>query len=344
MPTYAYRVRVDLPPDLRLVGDSEPAALGGPSGWELRPVPAAGSFATAYGFEIRRGGHSTPAQARDAGARMLDYLRLAGVATSAAFDTGWSPATRIMSEALPAATTPAERAAVRLRPDIPGADVYEEGDGVTFASLVSGGGTGNRGVAHLADIIAAVERASPTLSDMQRTACELLLASLAAERGRAKLVLAAAAYECLLKPAKRGFKARGLVKEFEDAVAASGLSDAEQASLCGTLRHLRRESITQCGAGLAERLLAGKTYDGDSPGAFFKRFYGARSQLVHRGKLVGEYKPVSAMAEYGLHVHSSLPLISAAQTFVRDAILSTAAVIKYLPPGPLVIEFGPDRL
>lgn len=60
----------------------------------------------------------------------------------------------------------------------------------------------------------------------------------------------------------------------------AGLPLAEQDSMQGSLRFLKRESIKQSGKRLAARL-NGREYGGMAPVSFFRKCYELRSTLVH---------------------------------------------------------------
>lgn len=101
----------------------------------------------------------------------------------------------------------------------------------------------------------------------------------------ARLLLLMAAVEALLEFRPRSEEARELVSRWREEVSAAAIEAEERDSILGQLRFVAQESITRSGQRLVSAALAGRQYDDQEPGAFFRRMYGMRSRIVHpRGR------------------------------------------------------------
>ena len=137
-----------------------------------------------------------------------------------------------------------------VRADIHGIDVYEHIDGLVFVAVNADAKIGKAAAAFVEEVAAAV--ASPVfLNAKQELAGEILSASYFDASDRSRFITLITAVEALL--------------------------DRQP-----------RESIGQAGRALAERLLDGKVYEGQTPAQFFNLCYGLRSSILHSGKVPGE--------------------------------------------------------
>src|SRR5205823_5228265 len=137
-----------------------------------------------------------------------------------------------------------------VRSDIHGIDVYEHIDGLSFVAINAEASIGKAAAAFVEEVAAAV--ASPVfLNAKQELAGEILSASYFDASDRSRFITLITAVEALL--------------------------DRQP-----------RESIGQAGRALAERLLDGKVYEGQTPAQFFSLCYGLRSSILHSGKVPAE--------------------------------------------------------
>jgi hypothetical protein len=123
------------------------------------------------------------------------------------------------------------------------------------------------------------------LSAKEALSLELYHSSHFEQSGRARFLTLMIAIEAMLEPAPREPAALQLVDAFTEAVAgASGFSEGEQASLLGSLRYLRDDSISRTGRRLATARLGQRSYARKRADKFFTYCYDLRSAIVHRGQ------------------------------------------------------------
>jgi hypothetical protein len=270
-------------------------------------------------------------EARLQGEQVLDHLRLACVDQRIPIMTGeYQPgAADVAAEA---DTVVEDAGAARDRLDRLGLDVFQEAPDVEFLSF--GLEFGRVSVAWPAErLVYTLEQLAlkdVELSERYRAACELLFAAQHEAGGRAKLLLLSSALECLIIPERRSDIACRLVDEFIRASRAAGLPDHELASIEGSLRFLKKESISAAGARTLAQLLHDGTFDGVDAAQFFRKIYDARSRLVHTG-------------HPGLPADEFVKLVDRAESFVRSAILAAYEVPRGPGPAPLHMKIGLDQ-
>jgi hypothetical protein len=101
------------------------------------------------------------------------------------------------------------------------------------------------------------------------------------------------AFESLIKPKPRSTDVQAHVRSMITATRQSGLEPNEIQSICGSLKWLLDQSISQAGRELAESVGSRDYLNGEAPDKFFTRCYKARSKLVH-----GDH-PIPGPAELG---------------------------------------------
>lgn len=122
-------------------------------------------------------------------------------------------------------------------------------------------------------------------SEAEDIAYDLFSASFAvAPNADARFLMLMMALETLIevqeRPAAVTEHVDALIKATEETTFPTEQGDAERRSLLGSLRLLRRESISRAGKRLA-RGLGDRQYMGERPEVFFVRSYEIRSRLVH---------------------------------------------------------------
>jgi Apea-like HEPN len=121
----------------------------------------------------------------------------------------------------------------------------------------------------------------PQLGDRERIALHLFHASFF-QPPDTRFLLLIMTIEALIVPAQaKSAAAVTYVEHFIATINASELEQSEKASLVGSLRHLKNQSISQSGKRLAKATLGTKTYQGKTPDKFFEQAYDIRSTLVH---------------------------------------------------------------
>jgi hypothetical protein len=171
------------------------------------------------------------------------------------------------------------RTGVRVLNDTHGIMTYESGAATRFASMDADAVVG-RSAERFKDGVVRVTERGVQMGPDQELAFELFSASFNESYADSRFLLLMMACETLLHLEPRSESARNLVDAFLVQVAGSVLDDKEKASLRGSLRWLRAESINQAGQRLARTLFPNE-YMNMPADVFFKKCYDLRSKLVH---------------------------------------------------------------
>ena len=196
-----------------------------------------------------------------------------------------------------------------VRADIHGIDVYEHIDGLVFVALDVDAKIGKAAAAFVEEVAAAV--ATPvSLSAKQELAGEILSASYFDASDRSRFVTLITAVEALLDPQQRPAATQLMLAKMIKVFEESGVEEATHDAMLGSLQRLKRESIGQAGRALAERLLGGKVYQGQTPAQFFSLCYRLRSSILHSGKVPPE-------------ITDFLSVCATAHAFVCDLLIAS---------------------
>ena len=196
-----------------------------------------------------------------------------------------------------------------VRADIHGIDVYEHIDGLVFVAVNADAKIGKAAAAFVEEVAAAV--ATPlSLSAKQELAGEILSASYFDASDRSRFVTLITAVEALLDPQQRPAATQLMLAKMIKVVEESGVEEATHDAMLGSLQRLKRESIGQAGRALAERLLGGKVYEGQTPAQFFSLCYRLRSSILHSGKVPEE-------------ITDFLSVCATAHAFVCDLLIAS---------------------
>lgn len=105
---------------------------------------------------------------------------------------------------------------------------------------------------------------------------------------RARFLTLVSAIESLSEAKARTPEAVGHVEKLLELTRDSGLPSPEIASMVGSLKWLRQESISKTCKDFVETFLGDQQYGGKTAKKFFRDCYTVRSELVHSGKPSGE--------------------------------------------------------
>ncbi|MFL6163750.1 MAG: hypothetical protein ACJ74U_16210 [Jatrophihabitantaceae bacterium] len=133
----------------------------------------------------------------------------------------------------------------------------------------------------LVDSIRRAYRTAPLATPAELLAFNLFNESLNLDTPDVRFVCLMMAIECLLDAEPRGMAATSIVDNALHEASMLPDSDLDKASLIGSLRHLKQESIAATGRELVAKLEGLTTYQDESPVKFFNKCYEIRSQLVH---------------------------------------------------------------
>lgn len=177
-----------------------------------------------------------------------------------------------------------QRLGHHVRNDIHGVDVYEHVEKVAFAGG-SAQAVSLENAARLADAFQREYPRSRHLIDKHLLAFEMYSSSFFDASLRSRFVTLVTAVEALLERRERCTTVDRLVEQFKDSVQMSSIDEPTKTSIIGGLENLKRESITQAGRLLADRLIPDETFDGQSSADLFAYCYSVRSQILHSGKV-----------------------------------------------------------
>lgn len=159
----------------------------------------------------------------------------------------------------------------------------------------------------------------PEFTEREALALELFGASFFEQSPRARFLALMIVVEAMLEPKQRSPEAVRIIESVIEQVRSNtNLVERERESLCGTLRGLKRESISQTGQNAADKSLVGKRYSELPSAAFFKLCYQIRSDIVHTG----------AVRAANIDIGS---LVSALENFAADLL---CARFEGLEPYP----------
>ncbi len=171
-----------------------------------------------------------------------------------------------------------------VRNDIHGIDVYEHIKPLKFVSVNVHPQLGKHAPS-LVNVFQHEYSKNRRFTQKQLLACEIYTSSFFDISPRSRFITLVTAIEALLKRTKRATAVQDLIDSWLLTAGQAIINEPEKASLKGSLKDLRRQSIGQAGCVLAQRLLPCELFDGKSSADFFKYCYKLRSQLVHNGKL-----------------------------------------------------------
>lgn len=134
---------------------------------------------------------------------------------------------------------------------------------------------------HLVDSVRRAHEVASPAKPAELLAYNLFNESLNLDTPDVRFVCLMMAIECLLVAERRGPAALAVVDDALHGAAKLPDADPDKASLIGSLRHLKKQSIAMTGRKLASQLEGLTAYMGESPVKFFNACYKVRSQLVH---------------------------------------------------------------
>jgi hypothetical protein len=206
---------------------------------------------------------------------------------------------------------------VPVRDQLDGLDVYEFKDGQRFVRVEV---QASRGIDASAAVraIAHWYTEDRKISDKQELAAELFCSAGFDTPFRSRFLTLMTALEALLEHQPRSASVIELVELLEKTVSASDVPAAEKKSLLSNLKWLHKESVGQAGRRTADTLLAGRTYDGRTPGSYFSSCYEMRSRLVHSGHIADDV--------------DLLVVSNTLQQFVGDLLHSSIGVVGSKEP------------
>jgi hypothetical protein len=212
-------------------------------------------------------------EARQYGERLRRAVRLAGVKVRLGVDTGRDRRLGTPGKVL---VEMAAQDGVSLLPAVHGVAVFEATRPVKFFSA-SGDATVLRPAPPFMDEVSQFYASHPAVTDKQEVALDVYHSSRFEESPRARFLSLITVVECLAERPKRSSEERELLDRFAQQIKDAALPEEEHTRLMNGLLDLKRESIGKACADIVTQRC------GAEAATFFKKCYGARSELVHAG-------------------------------------------------------------
>jgi len=284
---FTFRVRVEVAPRTGIAADeSRLSLLKIAAGQEIvLEAPSDQQISSSNHLVLRAGGWSAEEEALAAGQRYSDALALA-----------------LVRNRIGAEFAPRQEGSERIYPSEWSIIIHPSN--VEMLEL-----TNSASCKRLASADAFLE-SFRTLADLpieltirERIAIELFSTSFFEQASDTRLLILVMAIEAMLDPLPRSDEAISLVDSFIQLTYASRVSKSEGDSMVGTLRWLKKESISGAGRRLSYERLGGRKYMDMSASKFFTHCYDLRSRLVHGNeKMPNQVEAGSAAAHLELFV------------------------------------------
>jgi hypothetical protein len=169
-----------------------------------------------------------------------------------------------------------------VRNDVHGIDVYEHVEKMRFVKGEVKPTVG-KSPPSLIDTFQREYLHPRHLTENQLLASEVYASSFFDVSARSRFITLVTAVEALLERPKRSDAVEEFVEEFKAKAQLLNIDERTKNSIIGSLEDLKRESITQAGCSLANRLVPNEFFDGQSSSDFFRRCYELRGQILHGG-------------------------------------------------------------
>lgn len=169
-----------------------------------------------------------------------------------------------------------------VRNDVHGVDVYRA-DGKTKFVYVAADAVAGKNAENFVNTFRKEFESAKPLDERHVLAAELYFSSWFDVSPRSRFITLMTAVEALLEPAPRDSATNALVSKLVETTKKGGVPPQVKDSIRGALSWLNYESISQAGRRTADALLPTENFSGLTAGAFFRRAYDIRSQIVHRG-------------------------------------------------------------
>lgn len=277
--TWCFRLRFDLGATAKLdYNDAEWVVRDGSPRVTLCPADEHATVAEARRLALRGNGYATERAAAGAGQQWRDWLILAFACVNVGADFGErAPSGGFTGHGL---ATASNAAGTQVLNDVQGLMMHECEPRPRFLRMGPIVGMVSCPHEQLAEALDHVIASATNLTSRRRLAYDLYAASFSERNADARFVMLMMALETLVEPRPRPDESQALVDSLIAMTRGSGLTYSDIASIEGTLKGLRMESINRAGHRLASQL-DGRTYQEEDPETFFRRCYDLRSSLVH---------------------------------------------------------------
>jgi hypothetical protein len=236
-----------------------------------------GELGNAPELELAGRGYATEAEARDAALLWNGYLQFASTQVGLGADFGVRAAKGGGLSAYGARELTEQ--GFRVVNDDHSIIVFMD-DGKTLVSKLSGDFQKVTSTTRLKESIDLARNSGVQLSERHELAIDLFGASFFQTSIDGRFVLLTMAVEALTAQEEHPAAVVEHINEMIRLTVAARLPTPIERSLTGSMRHLKRESISAAGQRAASTLLTTEYY-GLSSAAFFKKCYAIRSNLVH---------------------------------------------------------------
>jgi hypothetical protein len=304
---YAFRIRFNRSPSSTLQTDLSEINISQPEAniaLSLRAALAGESIKDAKQWALFGEGYTSADEAEEAGKRFQDTLMIALAKMRIGVDFGDLPPKGASAEYRLGVLVPGGQR--RLLDDVHGLQVFLAEPkpifiGVGIPTVIS-----TQSLLSFQKEFGDATTQNRRLTDRERLAFSLFNASYFEARAESRLLLLVMAIEAIIDPLPKSRKAVQHVDRFIEEIKHSSLDPDERASLIGSSKWLRDESISKAGKRLVCERLGNKSYNDIAAPAFFSKVYSMRSKLVHGGTPFPTFSDISVMAGHLMEFVSDL--------------------------------------
>ncbi|WP_166371990.1 HEPN domain-containing protein [Psychromonas sp. SA13A] len=233
-------------------------------------------------FFILSGGFYSENDALLAGTTMKNSLLCFAVKCRIGIDLGKNKASCFLGDSIREAQF--RESGIRLEPDVHGLSVYSEEHPISYVFSPRMNSIRNaKDCSLFSNEICSLFSSGKKISNKVLLAMELVTASFFETSSRSKFLTLVLAAEAILVIDSKNEKVKAVVKELISVVRSTELSESEQNSIAGSLKWLKKDSISLSLKKMAIEYLSEKQYNGVDSHIFIKECYDARSKLVHEG-------------------------------------------------------------
>lgn len=254
-----------------------------PSGREVS-LSCLDAVSIAQGTELvlTTGGFPDDQSALQEGRKVKQSLLFAGAKLRIGIDAGGDRASSFLGAVVKEQML--REHGVNIINNVHGLSVYSEDIPVKTFSVSGVGLVSPTSAEEFAQTIMGNSDVASKLDEKTMLALELYGASHYEHSDRARFLTLVLAAEALLEPQERELCSRAFVEKLIRSTKDSSLAVPEKDSLLGSLRWLRKESISRSLSRLAQRYVPEKSYNSMPAIKFALECYRVRSGLVHTGR------------------------------------------------------------
>lgn len=284
--TFKFRIRFHISSKGMITGEEKEFEFQLPNGHsaKLHSINAE-SFSEATKFVVVSGGYKSDEDAIKNGKQLKESIRFFAVKNRLGLDLGKDKATSFLSSSAKDKMFEASGNTVKVIDDVHGLSTYSEEYPASCFSSSMIGLVNPKTKSFFTDEVANLSSSKIIVNDKIHLSMELVTASYFETTLRSRFLTLVLAAESILELEKRSDAICTNITGLIDSVKSSELDQQEKDSIIGSLKWLKKDSISIGLKKMAVKYLSEKTYNNVSAVSFIKQCYDARSKLVHDGEV-----------------------------------------------------------